>query len=235
MSNIKLIKLERNNNEINKIYKLNNNFILVNERANVYFGGNQDWFDVKEQRIRGSAPVVAANITAYFAKHWRCKELYDYSIFEFTKGDFKKHMNNLWKEITPSKFGIWNRDIFIKGIKKYANKKNINLVSRSSTIHKMSSNYDFDDFCEHIIQGFKINSPIALLIGFQVPSKNYNEEDINMELSLFKYNWVTVTEYFTWNDEKFIKVFSKGKIYLLNLNALKSRRAWMSAIYFKIR
>ncbi len=235
MYNRQLEKFENKREGFKDIYKLYNDFIKISENTDIYFGGNKEWYKDKKQRRRGCAPVAAANITAYFAKYLRCKGLYDYNTVEFKKDDFEKHMEDLYKEIAPSLFRNWDNHFFIKRIKNYAKRKNINLVGKSMILYKTSEEELFEDFCENIKEGLTKNSPVALFIGVGVPSKKYKEEDINPTSSVFKYCWITITEYFVFQDEQFIKISSGGKSYLLNLNALKSRRAWLSCVYFKIK
>lgn len=208
----------------------------------IYYGGHQSWFEDQVSRNGGCGTVSGSNIAAYMAKaNINYSDLYAYNADLITKDDFIDHMNQVYKYLKPKKIltpigmkaiGIWPLDSFIKGFEGYANSRSVNLKAQLS-----NKEYTSENVKEYIKAGLKINSPVALMIGFNSKTKNIEVISPNLiSRQKISWHWVTITaiEENLINNKTIVRVSTWGGQAEIDLDdIIEGERIYQSAVYFK--
>ncbi len=217
-------------------------FVPIIDGELLYYGGNQSWFESKVARNGACGTVVGSNIAAYMAKNnENYSDLYAYNADLITKDDFIRHLNEVYKYIKPKKIitpigikaiGIWPLDYFIKGFESFANSRSVNLKAQRN-----NKEYTSENVKEYIKEGLKINSPVALMIGFNSKTKDIEVTSPNLiSRQKMSWHWVTITaiEENLITNKTTVKVSTWGGYAEIDLNdIIEGEKLYQSAVYFK--
>ena len=217
-------------------------FVPIIDSGKVYYGGDQGWFESTVGQDGGCGTVSGANIATYMAKYRTdCRNLYPDSLSSITKTDFINHMNEVYKYLTPKKIptpkgdlalGIWPLNSFIKGFERFVNANNVGVKA-----HRNSNQYTNDNVKRYIKDGLKINSPVALMIGFNTKTTNIEvtapDETWVQDISL---HWVTITaiKEDLIKNKTTVKVSTWGGYAEMDLNdIIQGEKLYQAVVYFQ--
>ncbi|MCP2240501.1 hypothetical protein [Thermoanaerobacterium thermosaccharolyticum] len=186
------------------------------------YGGNQIWFSEKLGQDEGCGTVAAANIAYYLAKYrYGYENLYKYS--DITKDNFIKHMEEVYKYVTPSTSvlpGIPSKSDLVIKFESFAKSRGVNLKADLSDIP-----HSIEPVSTYIKAGLSKNSPVAFLMNY------------NSKYPEFNFHWMTITKYFrnVTTDERDIAVSSWATRYSLNLKYILDYDQYLSVafVYFE--
>ncbi|WMJ88917.1 hypothetical protein [Anaerocolumna sp. MB42-C2] len=147
-----------------------------------YFGANQVWYTKAWNREAGCGPTCASNITAYLAQtRDKYKELFIPNSLE--KNDFLKHMDELFKYITPGAMGVNHVDKFTGGITKFAEDRGVLLETEVFSVENcFTRKRNVERLFEFVNHGLESDCPLAFL--------NLSRGE---ETSLQAWHWITIT------------------------------------------
>ncbi|MBQ1376159.1 MAG: hypothetical protein IIY69_07745 [Clostridia bacterium] len=141
-----------------------------------YFGGDQEWYRTRLQRLAGCGATTGSSIFMY-EKRKRGAEVY-------TKKEFLSLMNEMWECITPGNRGVDSVDMFAAGFEKFLKGKSIPHEGRRAlevpqNKHKRPSKAVAFAFLKEALEN---DTPVAFLnLG------------CGMERRLDSWHWVTIT------------------------------------------
>ena len=93
-----------------------------------YFGGFQEWYASEWNRMAGCGPTCAANVLTYLAfTRPALRSLYGYETMGLS--DFKQHMEEVYRFVTPGNMGLNKVEMFTEGIERFAGSRGITLTS----------------------------------------------------------------------------------------------------------
>ncbi len=147
-----------------------------------YFGADQAWYSQAWNRQAGCGPVCASNITAYLAlTREKYKELF--KPFSMERKDFARHMDELFRYVTPGAMGVNHVDRFIDGIILFARDRGLQIDTKVFSIENCFTKKRYPKkLAEFVHQGLSSDSPLAFL--------NLSRGE---EVNLQAWHWVTVT------------------------------------------
>lgn len=98
---------------------------IVGDEANQsYFGGTQDWYATDWSQRAGCGPTCASNVLAYLAfTRPSLRGLYGYDTMH--KTDFSKHMEEVYRFVTPGTMGLNHVEMFSDGVANFARNRGI--------------------------------------------------------------------------------------------------------------
>lgn len=200
----------------NEIIQLTNESSFVNVN-NVYYGGNQSWFEETKLKNTGCGIVAAANITNHLSNYVRgYQNLYSYN--NLSLSNFSNHMYDIEKYLSPTIIGIPSLSYFESGVKSFAKSRGVNISAYWSN-DKVTK----DSFADYIKSGLRRDCPVAYLQYFNSLQKDYD------------WHWMTITKYFrnTSNGDRHIAVSTWGERKSLSFNALWDGNFACGVLYFK--
>ena len=200
----------------NEIVELSNESEFVNIDGK-YYGGNQSWFDEKSLQNTGCGTVASANIANHMSNYVRgCSKLYSYN--SLSKSNFKKHMYDVERYVTPTAIGVPSLRALESGFERFADSRGIDISAYWS-----DQPANRNTFTNYIKDGLRINSPVAYLQYFNSNQKEYD------------WHWMTITKYFKnmSTGEQHIAVSTWGERRSLNFNALLDGNLACGVLYFK--
>lgn len=187
----------------------------IYDLENSYYGGSQNWFPKKFNKLSGCGPVAAANITAYSAQMFPNKygNLYPYKGI-INKDDFIEHMIEIRKYVKPGIFGLTSVKQFSDNVLAFAKQKDVSL-----TPHILDYNANsIDEAVNFILEALSQRLPVALLV-LKHPIKEFKE---------YTWHWMTITglELNLKDNIYYISVSTYGEHREINLDTLwNGRRA----------
>ena len=189
------------------------NFLKIESVNKTYYGGSQEWFKEDIHRKYGCAAVAASNLLAFKGIKENIKNLYSYK--DLSKENFLSYMTEIISWVKPrEKVGILNPRIFIEGLLKYCNYKNIKI-----DFNIMYFDRDFREISYFIKKALGDNKPIAMLILR------------NEYLKEFHWHWMTVTKYFQIGEKSYVVVSTWGEKRILDLNTICKYSNYGGLIY----
>lgn len=211
--------------------KAESDFLRIVQDNQVWYGGDQAWFDFTVGQYGGCGTVAAANITAYLAAmHPELRRLYGQP--DWQKAGFLAHMNTLYQWVRPWKMpfvsrnrkpwksfgwtaGLWPPMRFVRGVERFAQSRGIKMTGR-----RMSSRHSLEELAEFIGESLERDCPVAMLIGRR---PRYEKElvqrpdGVRWQQTHFSMHWVVITM-LTKKEETFmVKVSTWGGYSWLNL------------------
>lgn len=214
-------------------------FVKIIDGKNAYYGGDQAWYgwpnDDEKTNIAingGCGTVASANLVAYLASHYeKYKKLYSYS--DFSKENYKKHMEDMFEYVTPKhinglSLGVWPISVVVDGVEKFASDRGVELKAKLS--HKI---FNLENITKYIKEGLENDSPVAMLIGTNVLNNvtitNFDGSSWTQDMSL---HWVTITELKIKNKTTKVKVSTWGGWAELDLAEYLEEWIYEGIIYF---
>ncbi len=178
-----------------------------------YYGGSQNWFPKKFNKLSGCGPVAAANITAYLSQTFPNKyaALYPYNGI-VTKKDFINHMVEIRKYVKPGIFGLTSVDKFSDNVLTFSKTRGVSLVP-----HILDGNTNSIEEAINFISGaLSQKLPVAILV-LKHPIKEFKE---------YTWHWMTITglRQNTENSIYYISVSSYGNREEINFDLLWNGR-----------
>jgi len=167
-----------------------------------YYGGSQDWFPNKFNRLSGCGPVAAANITAYLSGQFpeKYSKLYPYKGI-INKKDFIAHMVEIRKHVKPGIFGLTSVKQFVDNVLAFSKGKDVSLVP-----HILEDNAaSMQGAISFISTALAQRLPVAILV-LKHPIKEFKE---------YTWHWMTITD---------LKLNPKDNIYYLSVSTYGERR-----------
>jgi len=175
--------------------------ILDEERNEVHYGCDQEWYRKKWQRLSGCGPTAASNIIHYISS----SESDDCS----SKENCLELMEEVWLYVTPARDGIKTTKMFCESFLAFAEEKGINVEAKVCDVPKEKSlRPGISDVAEFLEEALSNDSPVAFL-------NLCNGEESNLE----RWHWVTVVsmEYSEAERRLFIKILDEGMIKRIDL------------------
>lgn len=173
----------------------------------IYFGGNQEWFEVKWRKMSGCGPTTASTIIMYEDLKNNIDKLQHYS-----KLRFLDLMNDVWDFITPQiGKGVNTIELFLEGFKKYIKVRQDKDVK--SIFLKVPKKFEDrpsnKEVFEYLYEGLEKEHPIAFL--------NLDNGD---EKNLDAWHWVAIVGilYDDLNDDLEVTISDEGILKKINLN-----------------
>jgi hypothetical protein len=181
-------------------------FEVLDENAEVYYGGWQEWYGAWWKRMSGCGPTTVANIMSYLS---RCNTCSDIELALLSKCDFQELMEDVWKYVTPGMQGIPSTAALIKGVLAYIESKELDIVPEEMDIPKKKQyRPDFRELLGFIGESLTNDMPVAFL------SLDKGEEKL-----LDTWHWVTVLslQYEEDGSAAFADVADEGKLLHVDL------------------
>ncbi len=174
-----------------------NLFRITEEEYHItLYGGNQEWYAKRWQRMAGCGPSTAANIMYYLNK-----TRYNTNI-EQTKEEFLRLMNEIWRYVTPGMGGVSSTTMLMEGFRKYLTDQKLEHVLDSIDIGKKPEQRpDISEVISFLEKALEEDVPAAFL--------NLEHGSI---LELESWHWVTVValEYDLEDRTAFITILDNG-------------------------
>lgn len=172
---------------------------ITSGQAVIGYGGNQEWFSGKFQRLAGCASVTGSNIAAIYAASDRGMDaLYQPEADPYSQKEYLKLMETMYDYMKPGFMGYPLIGRFAGDFIRYAKERGISLTARKMFLPK-----DQKKALDFIMDGIRNGDPIAFLI-LRHPSSMLREDN---------WHWVTITGY---DEEKRELIWSncgeRGKI-----------------------
>lgn len=217
-------------------------FLRIVDGGEVFYGGDQAWFETTVGRHSGCGTVAAADITAYLAQHHRslrrlyCGSEYGraFGVSAFQKNDFLTHMRRLYPLVRPWKvpfvsencppykgfgwgLGIWPPCRLAHGVEHFAGACGIRLKGRS-----LVSRRSMEDLTAFIADSLVRDCPVAMLIGRR---PRYELETVERPDGFkwrqtdFSMHWVVITMLTKQAGTVMVKVSTWGGYAWLDLEA----------------
>ncbi len=189
-------------------YKLKNDkFLKIYSENGVFYGGDQDWFLLKRQKLNGCGPIAITNSIIYILKMADEK---------LTKEEYIELATEIYIILNPSPIGLLSFNKIIDRVLSLNKRFNINLGYR---VIKFNNNYY--EYLEFIKSGLALDLPVLSL------NLNFNFR------KSFYWHWVSITGLFEDKDGVKISVSSWGRRYILDFNEyFKSLMPGSGMIYF---
>lgn len=171
-----------------------------------YFGGDQEWYSKKWQRLSGCGPTAATNIFHYLS---HSKDISESEKKLNTKESWISLMEELWRYVTPSIRGVHTTKMFYEPLISFAKTKGRNFEHYICEVPKdQSQRPHFQEILKFIEQGLSKDAPVAFL--------NLNNGDVN---NLDKWHWVTIIslEYEEEDQSAFLTILDYGKVKKIDL------------------
>lgn len=188
-------------------------FVLIKEGKNSYYGGNQSWYQDPMAVAGGCGTVALSNITAYLAKaNPKYKKLYPYP--DWSKAYFLEHMKNLYQFVKPyylpifkKPIGIWFKGKEARGMKNYCRSKGVDI-----RVVDLKRPYTKQKVVDFIRSALARDLPVAMLIGFNPKMKQIDHVMLNGRhyQESFQTHWVVITQLKESEDQAWVKVSSWG-------------------------
>ncbi|MBN2899751.1 MAG: hypothetical protein JXO44_13360 [Clostridia bacterium] len=176
-----------------------------------FFGGNQSWFSRYWQKEAGCGPTCAATILSYLSRSKpEFENLYQYD--HYNRKAFIKHMDQVYRYVTPGIWGIHKTHVFINGVLDYAASLGFHLIVHSLILHPKTLNErSTDTLLSFVEEAFNCDSPIAFL-----------NLDVGEAKRLQPWHWITITRVYLEDgqvmadasDEGVKRTFNLGLWYL---------------------
>jgi hypothetical protein len=157
--------------------------ITDEKTGQVFFGGDQAWYAEERARRAGCGPTSAANIVAYLAlTRPGLKTLYGDDTM--TVSAFTRHMEDLYKFVTPRNMGLNRTELFTEGTVDFAHSRGVSLTPHvfgvaSNMVRNRAST---DELAEFVKAGLAADCPLGFL--------NLTRGRVS---NLHSWHWITIT------------------------------------------
>ncbi len=184
-----------------------NLFKVLDEESNeIYFGGNQEWYNTDWQRRSGCGPTVASNIIFYL--NCIC------SVFKageslISKKDWLAFMEEIWNYVTPTERGIPSTKMLYEKVISYAKAKELNLEVYFCDLPEDKSKHPkLSEILSFLESALSKDVPVAFL-------NLCNGEEKNLD----RWHWVTIISLEYAEDENyvFVNILDEGLIKKIDL------------------
>ena len=184
-----------------------------------HYGAEQSWLSKTEGiskffSDRSCGVAAAANVMMYLSgTREEYKSLFDASR---KQDDVSKQMKQLYGKLRPTVYGVPTLGSMSRGVRAYAHSKGLDLKVITS-----AGNMNQNELISFIIQGLENDSPVLLLTW------NHLDKD-------FSYHWVTVTGFYTdENDKKHMVVSNWGRKKVYDIEKYSGIKSlYKGAMYF---
>lgn len=212
-------------------------FLRIVDRDEVFYGGDQAWFDSTVGKCSGCGTVAAADITAYLAGQREelrrlCPVSKRGSVMK--KEDFLTHMCEVYAWVKPWKvpfvsekhspfknfgwgLGVWPPSRFACGVKRFARSRGVRLKAR-----RISSRRTMKELTDFVSGSLERDCPVAMLIGTK---PKYELEPVERPDGFkwtqthFSLHWVVITMLTKREGKVIVKVSTWGGYSWLDLEA----------------
>ena len=151
--------------------------------SQVFFGGDQGWYAEESARRAGCGPTSAATILAYLAlTRPKLRDLYGAETMSVTA--FTRHMEDLYKFVTPRNMGLNRTELFAEGTAAFASSRGISLLPHvfgvvSNMVRNRAST---DELANFVRAGLASDCPVGFL--------NLTRGRVS---NLHSWHWITIT------------------------------------------
>lgn len=211
--------------------KAESDFLRIVQDNQVWYGGDQAWFDFTVGQYGGCGTVAAANVTAYLAEnHPELCMLYGQP--DLQRAHFLAHMNRMYQWVHPWKVpfvdrnrkpwrsfgwtaGLWRSARFARGVERYAESCGICMERKW-----ISSRHSMEDVTEFIRESLERDCPVVMLIGRH---PRYEKElvqrpdGVSWQQTHFSMHWVVITVLTKQEKNVMVKISTWGGYSWLDL------------------
>ena len=138
--------------------------ITDDNTAEVFFGGDQGWYGEERARRAGCGPTSAATILAYLAlTRPPLRSLYGPKTMSVS--DFTRHMEDLYKFVTPRNMGLNRTELFAEGTAEFARNRGISLTPHVFGVvsNMVRNRASADELAEFVKAGLAADCPVGFL------------------------------------------------------------------------
>ncbi|MCI1955086.1 MAG: hypothetical protein LKJ21_01775 [Oscillospiraceae bacterium] len=181
--------------------------IADEETARSFFGGAQDWYSAEWSRRAGCGPTCAANILAYLAfSRPGLSSLYRPETRN--RPDFVRHMEEVYRFVTPGSMGLNRVEMFSDGVAAFARSRGVSLHPHVFRVpgNRAKDRPDVSALAEFIRAGLACDCPLGFLNLTRGRVKN-----------LQGWHWLTVTAAEIGKDNIFVRASDEGRPIRLDL------------------
>ena len=181
-------------------------FEVLDENAEVYYGGWQEWYGAWWKRMSGCGPTTVSSIISYIN---RSRTGAENEPAPFSKCDFQDLMEDVWEFVTPGMQGIPSTAALKKGVSAYIASKRLDLLPEELDIPKKKIyRPEFKNLLAFLAESLDNDLPVAFL------SLDKGEEEL-----LDTWHWVTVLalQYEEDGSKAFADVADEGKLLHVDL------------------
>ncbi len=139
-------------------------WIQAGEAGEGYFGGDQEWYPERMQRLAGCGPTCAANLAAYLAMtRPALRALYGGEAMRLPL--FCAHMVELYRFVTPGNMGLNRLEMYTQGMAEYTASKGIALKAHTFDVcgNMARTRPSADEMAAFVRSGLESDCPIAFL------------------------------------------------------------------------
>lgn len=215
--------------------KCNPSCLRITAGTQIFYGGDQAWFDSTVGQYGGCGTVAAADITAYLAhRHPALHSLYGQG--EMNQTCFLNHMNMMREWVKPWTipfagtnrpprqifgqtfgwtFGVWPMGRLLRGVERFARASGVSL--KGLKLHSWCSMERLTGFIQTSLER---DCPVAMLIGRKPRYERgmvTRPDGHNWEQTHFAMHWVVVTELAEREGMVMVKALTWGGYTWLNL------------------
>jgi len=138
--------------------------IIDQDTASVSLGGNQAWYSTEWNRRAGCGPTSAANILAYLALTRPALRAL-YGCETLSRAAFTRHMEEVFKFVTPGAMGLNRTEMFTEGVLNFAESRGISLTPHvfGVTSNMVRDRQPIAALAEFVSTGLTSNCPLGFL------------------------------------------------------------------------
>jgi hypothetical protein len=180
--------------------------VLDEDTYEIYHGCNQEWYTTFWQRMAGCGPTVATNLIFYLYHARRASEFRPNT---FTKKYCVKMMEEMWKYVTPSIYGVNTTKMFYEAVLSYTKSKGFHVEYGLLDLPKNKSQRPgLSEILKFLEEALLKDAPVAFLNLCNGAEKN-----------LDSWHWVTIIslEYTPNENQIFIHILDEGQIKKIDL------------------
>ncbi len=169
------------------------------------YGGDQDWYGTRWQRMSGCGPTTVANIIYYLSRTRGLSECHA----KLTKKECMELMDEIWNYVTPTINGISSAGMLHNCVRKYLDKKKLDIKLDILDVPKKKPlRPDFSQVLVFLSKALSNDSPVAYL--------NLDHGTIE---ELESWHWVTIIslEYEEGAGPAYVEILDGGLIKQINL------------------
>lgn len=159
-------------------------FTITDEKTNrSFFGGNQAWYSAEWNRRAGCGPTCAANVLAYLAfMRPPLRPLYSYDAMKLP--DFARHMEEVYRFVTPGSMGLNRVEMFSNGAVEFAKSRSVFLSPQVFGVpgNLQRNRPSVSSLLEFVKAGLASDCPIGFLNLTKGRVKNIQS-----------WHWITIT------------------------------------------
>ncbi|NLA86411.1 MAG: hypothetical protein GX847_03840 [Clostridiales bacterium] len=181
-------------------------FEVLDENAQIYYGGWQEWYGAWWKRMSGCGPTVVSNIMSYIS---RSRAGTENESAPLSKSGFLELMEDVWQYVTPGMQGIPSTAALKKGVLAYIASKQLDILPEELDIPKKQIYRPaFSDLLAFIGDSLRNDAPVAFL------SLDKGDEPL-----LDTWHWVTILalQYAEDGSVAFADVADEGKLLHVDL------------------